>query len=223
MSLCNRERSAMKRYFEGLTTVLLAGTLFLGTGGTLAAQDVPPASQQPMEIPVPYPQQQSGPGGPMPGPGPQQQPNAPQQGDPGAARVSFMHGDVSTQHSGSNDWAAATLNTPVVSGDRRDERSVLNFRGDHISTGKDSRVEIQLDHANILRLSDESAANVVSLSRTQMQIQAGQGLVNFDALKSSDANVEIDTPGNCPLRALVTLPASCRRISPVVNISECTP
>jgi hypothetical protein len=181
MSLCNRERSAMKRYFEGLTTVLLAGTLFLGTGGTLAAQDVPPASQQPMEIPVPYPQQQSGPGGPMPGPGPQQQPNAPQQGDPGAARVSFMHGDVSTQHSGSNDWAAATLNTPVVS-------------GDHISTGKDSRVEIQLDHANILRLSDESAANVVSLSRTQMQIQAGQGLVNFDALKSSDANVEIDTP-----------------------------
>jgi hypothetical protein len=171
----------MKRYFEGLATVLLAGTLFLEMGATLGAQDAPPASQQPMEIPVPYPQQQPGPGGPMPGPGPQQQPNGPQQADPGAARVSFMHGDVSTQHSGSNDWAAATLNTPVVN-------------GDHISTGKDSKVEIQLDHANILRLSDESTANVVSLSRTQMQIQAGQGLVNFDALKTSDANVEIDTP-----------------------------
>jgi len=171
----------MKRYFESLTTVLLAGTLFLGTGATLGAQNAPPASQQPMEIPVPYPQQQAGPGGPMPGPGPQQQPNLPQQGDPGAARISFTHGDVSTQHSGSNDWAVATLNTPVVN-------------GDHISTGKDSKVEIQLDHANILRLSDESTANVVSLARTQMQVQAGQGLVNFDALKTSDANVEIDTP-----------------------------
>jgi hypothetical protein len=134
-----------------------------------------------MEIPVQYPQSQGGPGGPMPGPGPQQQPNAPQQGDPGAARISFLHGDVSTQHSGSNDWAAATLNTPVVN-------------GDHISTGNDSKAEIQLDHANILRLADQSTANVINLSANQMQIQVGQGLANFDALKTSDANVEIDTP-----------------------------
>jgi hypothetical protein len=138
----------MKRYFEGLTTVLLAGTLFLGTGGTLAAQDVPPASQQPMEIPAPYPHSSPVPADRCQGPGPQQQPNAPQQGDPGAARVSFMHGDVSTQHSGSNDWAAVTLNTPVVSW-----RPYFDGQG--------LRAEIQLDHANILRMSDESAANVV--------------------------------------------------------------
>ncbi len=172
----------MKRYLETLTTVLLAGVLFLGLGATLGAQDYPSARQQPMEIPAQYPQyppQQNGPGGPPSGP--QQQPNGPQQGDPGAARISFIQGDVQTQHSDSGDWVAATVNTPVVS-------------GDHVSTGNGARAEIQLDHANILRLSDQSVANVVSLSRTQIQLQVSQGLVNYDVMKNSEAAVEIQTP-----------------------------
>src|SRR5258708_9090261 len=103
------------------------------------------------------------------------------QNDSGAARISYIRGDVSTQHSDSNDWAAATLNTPVVN-------------GGHISTGKDGRAEIQLDQANILRLSDQSTANVVSLARNQMQLQIGQGLANYEVLKNNEANVEIDTP-----------------------------
>jgi len=126
-----------------------------------------------MEIPAQYPPQpQGGPQGP-----PQQAP----QNDPGAARISFMQGDVSTQHNGSNDWAAATVNTPVVN-------------GDHISTGQNARAEIQLDHANVLRLSDQSTANVVNLSRTQMQLQIGQGLANYEVFKNNEANIEIDTP-----------------------------
>jgi hypothetical protein len=113
--------------------------------------------------------------------GAQDAPSGPAQGDAGAARVSFIHGDLSTQHSDSSEWVAATLNTPVVN-------------GDHISTGKRSRAEIQLDHANVLRMSDESTANVVNLSRTQIQLQVGQGLVNYDVLRGNEANVEIDTP-----------------------------
>jgi hypothetical protein len=127
-----------------------------------------------MEIP---PQYQGQPGQPQAG-SPQTQPS---QNDPGAGRISFIHGDVSTQHSGSSDWAAATLNTPVVS-------------GDHISTGTNARTEIQLDHANILRLSDQSTTNVVNMSRTAIQLQVGQGLANYDSLKGNEANVEIDTP-----------------------------
>ena len=146
----------MKNYLGSLGTVLLTGTLFLGMGAGAGAQQAPPASQQPMEIPA-------------------------QQNDPGAARVSFIHGDVSTQHSGSNDWVAATLNTPVVS-------------GDHISTGQNARAEIQLDHANILRIDGQSTANVVSLARNQMQIQIGQGLVNYDVLRNNDSGAEIETP-----------------------------
>ncbi len=159
----------MKSYMGSLGTVLLTGTLFLGMGAGAGAQQAPPASQQPMEIPAQYPPQSQG--------GPQQAP----QNDPGAARISFVHGDVSTQHSGSNDWAAATLNTPVVN-------------GDHVSTGQNARAEIQLDHANILRMSDQSTANVVSLARNQMQIQIGQGLVNYDVLKNNDSGAEIETP-----------------------------
>jgi hypothetical protein len=165
----------MKSYLGSLGTVLLTGTLFLGMGAGAGAQQAPPASQQPMEIPVQYQPQPQG------GPQPQGAPQPAPQNDPGAARISFLRGDVQTQHSGSTDWAAATVNTPVVT-------------GDHISTGQTARAEIQLDHANILRLSDQSTANVVNLSRTEMQLQIGQGLANYEVFKNNEANVEIDTP-----------------------------
>ena len=170
----------MKNYLGSLGTALLTGTLVLGMGAGVGAQQAPPASQQPMEIPAQYPQQaQGGPpqGGPPQQGGPQQTPP----NDAGAARISFLHGDVSTQHNGSTDWAAATVNTPVVN-------------GDHISTGQNARAEIQLDHANVLRLSDQTTANVTSLSRTQMQIQIGQGLANYEVFKNNEANIEIQTP-----------------------------
>jgi len=165
----------MKSYLESLGTVLLTGMFFLGMGARAGAQQGPPASQQPMEIPAQYPPQQQG--GAQPQGGPEQA----QQNDSGAARISFVQGDVSTQHSGSNDWTAATQNTPVVNGDQ-------------ISTGQNARAEIQLDHANILRMADQTTANVVSLARNQMQVQVGQGLLNYDILKNNDSGVEIQTP-----------------------------
>ncbi len=170
----------MNNYLRSLKTVLLTGTLVLGMGAGLGAQQGPPASQQPMEIPAQYPPQPQG-GPPQGGPPPQGGTQQAQPNDPGAARISFIRGDVSTQHSGSNDWAAATINTPVVD-------------GDHISTGQNARAEIQLDHANILRLSDQTTANVVSLSRAQMQLQIGQGLANYEVFKNNEANIEIQTP-----------------------------
>jgi hypothetical protein len=66
--------------------------------------------------------------------------------------------------------------------------------GDHISVGPNARAEIQLDHANILRMDGQSTANVVSLARNQMQVQIGQGLVNFDVMKNNDSGAEIETP-----------------------------
>jgi hypothetical protein len=85
------------------------------------------------------------------------------------------------QHGNSGDWAAATVNTPIVIGDQ-------------VSTGQQSRAEIELDHANILRMADGSTANVVNLTHDQIQLQIGQGLVTYDVLKSSEAAVEIQTP-----------------------------
>src|ERR1039458_6434360 len=90
--------SAMKRYIGSLATVLFFGASILGIGKTARAQQAPPDSQQPMEIPAQYPPQcppQYPPQYPPQQAGPQQG-NPQQQGqtDPGAARVSYLHGDV---------------------------------------------------------------------------------------------------------------------------------
>jgi hypothetical protein len=168
----------MKSFLASLTTVFLAAATFLGVGATVGAQG---SRQQPEEIPPQYSAQRAQ-YPPEPGRYPQEQGQSQQApNDSAAGRVSYIHGDLSTQHSDSGEWVAATINTPIVYGDR-------------ISTGKRSRAEIQLDHANVLRMADESTANVVNLSRTQIQLQIAQGLVNYDVLRNSEANVEIETP-----------------------------
>ena len=98
----------------------------------------------------------------------------------GVARISLIHGDVSTQRGDSGEWGAATVNTPVVA-------------GDHISTGTRSRAEVQLDYANILRMDERANVKIAELSRTRAQIQVAEGLINYTVLKSSESEVEIDT------------------------------
>jgi len=106
---------------------------------------------------------------------------APVQTDTGVGRISLIHGDVSTQRGDSGDWAAATLNAPIVSGDK-------------ISTGDESRAEVQLDYSNIVRLGNRTQANISTLSRTQIQVQVAQGIVNYTVFKDSETEPEIDTP-----------------------------
>ena len=99
----------------------------------------------------------------------------------GVARVSLIHGDVSTQRGDSGSWTAAVLNAPVVAGDR-------------VSTGDKARTELQLDYANMLRLAEHTQANITQLTRSQIQIQLGRGMANYTVFKNSDADAEIDTP-----------------------------
>ena len=100
---------------------------------------------------------------------------------PGVARVSLIHGDVSTMRGDSGDWAATTVNAPLVQGDK-------------VTAGERSRAEIQLDYANILRLDQRSEVKIAELSRTHIQIQVAQGTVNFTVFKGTEAQVEIATP-----------------------------
>jgi hypothetical protein len=100
---------------------------------------------------------------------------------PGVARISMIRGDVSIQRGDSGDWVAASINMPVVAGDR-------------ISTGQNALVELQLDHANILRLSEQSAANVTGLDGMHIQVQLAQGLAFYSVLHNAEADAEIDTP-----------------------------
>jgi hypothetical protein len=106
---------------------------------------------------------------------------APAKSDLGVARISLMHGDISTQRGDSGDWSAATLNQPVMGGDK-------------ISTGDDARTELQLDYANIFRLGANSKANIATLTRKDIQIQMSQGIADYTVSKDSEAEPEIDTP-----------------------------
>jgi hypothetical protein len=100
---------------------------------------------------------------------------------PGVARISLIHGDVSTMRGDTGDWGATTLNAPLV-------------RGDKISTGPRSRSEIELDSANILRLDQRTEVKLADLTRTRVQVQVSQGTINFTVFRGTEADVEIDTP-----------------------------
>jgi len=99
----------------------------------------------------------------------------------GVGRVSLVQGAVSTQRGDTGDWNAATVNTPIVPGDR-------------VSTGDRSRAEVQLDYGNIIRLDGNTVIRVTQLDPQHIQIEVAQGLVSYTSLPSSGADVEIDTP-----------------------------
>jgi len=99
----------------------------------------------------------------------------------GVARISLIQGDASTQRGDSGDWMAATLNGAVVSGDK-------------VSTADGARMELQLDFANILRLSGNTEADIADFTHNHIQLQIAQGLINYTVLKTNQADLEIDTP-----------------------------
>ena len=122
--------------------------------------------------------------------------NAPDQGQdenpqvqPAVARLSAIQGDVSMQRGDSGDWVAATVNTPLEAGDR-------------VSTGNGGRAEVQLDYANVIRLDENSTIKITDLTATHIQVQVGQGLVEYSVFKNSQTDAEIDTPNSAvhPLR-----------------------
>jgi hypothetical protein len=175
----------MKKYIAALVAALLLALVSLAK-----AQDAPPQeNDQVVQSPQgpqdgqfqSAPDQQSD----------QQDASGPEQASEtqqGVARVSQVQGDVSSQRGDNGQWVAVTVNTPISQDDR-------------VSTGEKSRAELQLDFADILRLSDRSTARIAALNRTQIQVQVGQGLVTYSVLKGSEAHSEIDTP-NSSIRPL---------------------
>lgn len=100
---------------------------------------------------------------------------------PGVARVSIIDGQVSMQRADGGNWVAASVNQPLEA-------------GDHISTGAQSRTEVQLDYADVLRLGSQSDAKIAQLNNNQIQVQVAQGLADVTVIKGAQAQVEIDTP-----------------------------
>ena len=99
----------------------------------------------------------------------------------GVARISVINGDVSIQRGDSGEQSAAVLNAPLVA-------------GDIVSTPPGSRVEIQFDAANMLRLAPDSEVRIGELTGKRYQLQVGRGTVILSVVRDSHAQVEINTP-----------------------------
>ncbi|HEV3199672.1 MAG TPA: FecR family protein, partial [Bryobacteraceae bacterium] len=99
----------------------------------------------------------------------------------GVARISLMNGEVSVRRGDSGEWVAGVINAPLLSDDR-------------ISTGPNSRAEVQFDAANILRIGGNAEVRLTQLEATRYQMEMAHGTVTFRVLRPSNANVEVDTP-----------------------------
>ncbi|HEY0100123.1 MAG TPA: DUF6600 domain-containing protein [Pyrinomonadaceae bacterium] len=98
-------------------------------------------------------------------------------------RVSMLRGDVSLRRAGSKNWEKATLNLPLVEGDR-------------LATGADARLEIQIDARNFVRLGEYATLDIVTLRDEGVALSLPEGtatlrLANFD---NDREYFEIDAP-----------------------------
>jgi hypothetical protein len=160
-------------------------------GGTSSSEEAAPGGdEQRPALEQNYPQGPNGEAAPSLG-GQEQKSQSQNQGPaPAVARVSLIHGDVSTARGDTGEWASTTVNAPLV-------------QGDQVATGEKARAEIQLDYASVLRLAAHSQAKIAELSRTHVQVQVAQGYTSFTSSQGGEAEVEIDTPNVAvhPLRA----------------------
>jgi hypothetical protein len=99
-------------------------------------------------------------------------------------RVSLLKGEVSLKRAGDEEWTRAQLNTPLV-------------EGDLLATGRDSRLEIQANARNFIRVGPDSALKVVTLRDEGIALSLSEGtatlrLARFDKDKEY---FELDAPG----------------------------
>jgi len=98
-----------------------------------------------------------------------------------AARLAYAEGSVSFQPGGTEDWAAATINRPLTTGDQ-------------LWSDSNSRAELQLD-GSLLRLASNTAVTLLNVGdeTTQIQLSSGTLLVRVRRLDDYET-YEIDTP-----------------------------
>jgi hypothetical protein len=109
--------------------------------------------------------------------------NAAQAADPPSrvARLADLRGPVSFSPAGTDDWGQASLNRPVVEGDR-------------LWTDAGGRDELQLGGAAV-RMAGNTLVSVLTLDDRALQLRLGQGTLDVTVRPGYAAGVvEIDTP-----------------------------
>src|SRR6185503_3250362 len=98
-------------------------------------------------------------------------------------RVSLMIGEVNLKRNGSKEWELVRLNYPIV-------------EGDTVATGKDSRVELQFDARNFVRLAPGAVVRIVTLrdEGTALSVIEGTVTVRVAKLDRNREHFEVDAP-----------------------------
>ncbi len=98
-------------------------------------------------------------------------------------RISLINGEVTLKRNGNTEWERARLNFPLV-------------EGDTVSTDRESRLEIQIDARNFVRLAANTTMQIVSLRNEGVAVSVVEGtatvrLVKFDRQREY---FEVDAP-----------------------------
>jgi len=113
-----------------------------------------------------------------------------------AGRLSYMDGSVSFQAAGQDQWADATLNSTITTGDR-------------LYTDTGARAEIETGSL-VARMSETTDLTVTNLNDQLIQLGLAQGAIRVTITNvASGDSVEIDTPNG----ALTTQQAGSFRIN----------
>ena len=98
-------------------------------------------------------------------------------------RISLIDGEVNLKRFGNQDWERTRLNYPLV-------------EGDTLATGKDSRLEIQVDARNFVRLTANTILRIVTLrdEGIAMSVVEGTAIVRLAKFDRDREYFEIDAP-----------------------------
>ena len=99
------------------------------------------------------------------------------------ARISFLRGEAQIRHLNAQDWERVTQNLPIV-------------EGDEIATDADSRLEIQFNKDNYLRLSENAYLKVTTLRDEGIALSLPNGTLSLRVLNFDKDRTffEIDAP-----------------------------
>ena len=107
------------------------------------------------------------------------------QPDARVARISALSGDALVKRIDNDDWEKIVKDLPIV-------------EGDTISTEDDSRIEIQLDNYNFIRLDEKSELKLVFLGDDGVALSLSKGTLGV-SLKKFDfetSYLEVDAPSS---------------------------
>ena len=98
-------------------------------------------------------------------------------------RISLLKGEVSLRRAGNYEWETARLNLPLV-------------EGDTLATGQGSRLEIQVDARNFVRVGEDSVLEVVTLRDEGIALSLKEGtlMLRLARFEREREYFEMDAP-----------------------------